>query len=77
MLPKIAKKATDALIAEAQDAQYKLELIPTSTLEFVDSLSFLDEIQERVGFMSVLSLENNDCVTCFFMILKSEVVVLV
>ncbi len=50
MLPTLAKKATDALIAECQDAQYKLEVTPTTTLEFVDSLTFLDVIQERVSY---------------------------
>ena len=49
MLPTLAKKVTDTLIAECQDAQYKLEVIPTSTIEFVDSLTFLDVIQERVS----------------------------
>lgn len=52
MLPKLSKKLMDALIAESQDAQYKLELVPTTTLEFVESLTFLDEIQIRVSNMS-------------------------
>lgn len=51
MLPKLSKKLMDALIAESQDAQYKLELVPTTTLEFVESLTFLDEIQIRVSNM--------------------------
>ena len=38
----------DRLIAELQDAQFKLEATPTTTLEFVKSLTFLDEIQVRV-----------------------------
>ena len=38
----------DRLIAELQDAQFKLEIEPTTTLEFVQSLTFLDEIQERI-----------------------------
>jgi len=38
----------DAIISEAQDAQFKLEMTPASTSEFVESLSFLDEIQERI-----------------------------
>ena len=49
MLPKQSKKQMDALIAECQDAQYKLEVVPTTTLEFVESLTFLDEIQLRVS----------------------------
>ncbi|XP_071788570.1 dynein axonemal heavy chain 6-like isoform X3 [Asterias amurensis] len=48
MLPKLAKKRVDELIAEAQDAQYKLEILPTTTTEFVEALTFLDKIQERI-----------------------------
>ena len=48
MLPKLAKKRVDELIAEAQDAQYKLEILPTTTTEFVEALTFLDKIQDRV-----------------------------
>ncbi|XP_077994098.1 dynein axonemal heavy chain 6-like [Glandiceps talaboti] len=51
ILPVLAKQRTDVLIAEAQDAQYKLEITPTSTIEFVESLTFLDEIQERIDSM--------------------------
>ncbi|XP_078146083.1 dynein axonemal heavy chain 6 [Centroberyx gerrardi] len=47
MLPLLAKRKLDAIIAEAQDAQLKLEFIPSATTGFVDSLTFLDEIQER------------------------------
>ena len=51
-----ARKEVDRLIAELQDAQFKLELVPTTTLEYVESLTFLDEIQERVSchFRNVL-----------------------
>ncbi len=48
ILPQIAKKNTDSLIAEAQEATFKLESKPKTTLEYVNSLIFLDEIQERV-----------------------------
>ena len=48
ILPEIAKRKTDALIAEAQEANFKLENKPTSTIEYVNSLTFLDQIQERV-----------------------------
>ncbi|XP_030047949.1 dynein axonemal heavy chain 6 [Microcaecilia unicolor] len=48
MLPDLAKKKLDAIIAEAQDAQFKLEFSPSATLEYVNSLIFLDEIQERI-----------------------------
>ncbi|XP_041356323.1 dynein heavy chain 6, axonemal-like isoform X2 [Gigantopelta aegis] len=48
MLPVRAKREVDRLIAELQDAQFKLETTPTTTLEFVQSLTFLDEIQVRI-----------------------------
>ena len=48
ILPKIAKAKTDALKSEAQDATVKLETKPETTTDFVDSLTFLDEIQERI-----------------------------
>nr|XP_004029568.4 dynein axonemal heavy chain 6 [Gorilla gorilla gorilla]XP_055234907.1 dynein axonemal heavy chain 6 [Gorilla gorilla gorilla] len=48
MLPCQSKKKVDAIIFEAQDAEYKLEFVPTTTTEYVHSLLFLDEIQERI-----------------------------
>ncbi|EAW99557.1 hypothetical protein FLJ37357, isoform CRA_b [Homo sapiens] len=48
MLPRQSKKKVDAIIFEAQDAEYKLEFVPTTTTEYVHSLLFLDEIQERI-----------------------------
>ena len=48
ILPVKARKEVDRLIAELQDAQFKLEAVATTTLEFVQSLTFLDEIQERI-----------------------------
>ncbi|XP_063473624.1 dynein axonemal heavy chain 6 isoform X8 [Symphalangus syndactylus] len=48
MLPRQSKKKVDAIIVEAQDAEYKLEFVPTTTTEYVHSLLFLDEIQERI-----------------------------
>nr|XP_036867942.1 dynein heavy chain 6, axonemal [Manis javanica] len=48
MLPRQSKKKVDAIISEAQDAEYKLEFVPTTTIEYVNSLVFLDEIQERM-----------------------------
>ncbi|XP_038615472.1 dynein heavy chain 6, axonemal [Tachyglossus aculeatus] len=48
MLPVLSKKKVDAIISEAQDAQYKLEFVPSATLEYVNSLNFLDEIQKRI-----------------------------
>ncbi|KAI4873222.1 hypothetical protein NFI96_025127 [Prochilodus magdalenae] len=51
MLPLLAKKKMDAIIAEAQDAQFKLEFLPTVTTEYVNSLTFLEEIQERIELL--------------------------
>jgi hypothetical protein len=48
ILPVKARKEVDRLIAELQDAQFKLEFEPTATLEYVDFLTFLDEIQVRI-----------------------------
>ncbi|KAK2499642.1 hypothetical protein MC885_013750 [Smutsia gigantea] len=48
MLPHQSKKKMDAIISEAQDAEYKLGFVPTTTIEYVNSLVFLDEIQERI-----------------------------
>ena len=45
----------DAIISEAQDAQFKLELAPASTTEFVESLTFLDEIQDRIDPLDDMS----------------------
>ncbi|XP_073398257.1 dynein axonemal heavy chain 6 [Dendrobates tinctorius] len=56
ILPILAKKKMDAIIAEAQDAQFKLEFYPTTTLDYVNTLIFLDEIQERID---VLEEESN------------------
>ena len=51
ILPMIAKANTDRLIAECQEATFKLEFKPQTTIEYVDSLNFLDQIQERVRFL--------------------------
>nr|KAF6307771.1 dynein axonemal heavy chain 6 [Myotis myotis] len=48
MLPCQSKQKVDAIISEAQDAEYKLEFVPSTTIEYVNSLVFLDEIQERI-----------------------------
>ena len=37
------------LMEFCQDAQFKLEAIPSSTVEYVKSLTFLDTIQEKVS----------------------------
>ena len=49
ILPIKARMEVDRLNAELQDAQFKLEFAPTSTLEYVDTLTFLEVIQERVS----------------------------
>ncbi|XP_015770017.1 PREDICTED: dynein heavy chain 6, axonemal-like [Acropora digitifera] len=48
ILPKLAKLRTDTLMEFCKDAQFKLEVIPSSTVEYVESLTFLDKIQEKV-----------------------------
>ncbi|XP_028414460.1 dynein heavy chain 6, axonemal-like [Dendronephthya gigantea] len=48
ILPKLAKKRVDSLMEFCQDSQFKLEIIPSTTEEYVDSLTFLDEIQEQI-----------------------------
>lgn len=54
MLPCQSKQKVDAIISEAQDAEYKLEFVPSTTIEYVNSLVFLDEIQERVSWFTQL-----------------------
>lgn len=48
MLTQLAKKKLDAVIAEAADAQFRLESDPATTVELANFLTFLDEIHERV-----------------------------
>lgn len=48
ILPIIAKQRTDLLISESQEATFKLDSKPTSTIEYVNSLTFLEQIQERI-----------------------------
>ena len=48
ILPMLAKSRVDRLISIAQDAQYRLELVPSTTVEFVESLTFLEEIQVSI-----------------------------
>ena len=47
-MPKLAKVRMDVITTECQDAQFKLEMIASSTVEFVDSLTFLEVIQNRI-----------------------------
>jgi dynein heavy chain len=53
ILPNIAKNKTDSLIAECQEATFKLESKPQTTIEYVEALTFLEQIQERVSFFSL------------------------
>lgn len=48
ILPQLAKKKADCLIQFAQNAQYNLELKPQITMEYVESLTFLDQIQDQI-----------------------------
>ncbi|EDV29711.1 uncharacterized protein TRIADDRAFT_18356 [Trichoplax adhaerens] len=48
ILPVLAKSRVDRLISVAQDAQYRLELAPSTTAEFVESLTFLEQIQVSI-----------------------------
>jgi len=49
ILPTKARSEVDRLLTELQDAQFKLEFEPTTTIEYVQSLTLLDEIHERVS----------------------------
>nr|XP_055061459.1 dynein axonemal heavy chain 6 isoform X1 [Misgurnus anguillicaudatus] len=51
ILPCLAKKKMDDIISEVQDAQFKLDLVPTTTNEYVNSLNFLEEIQKRIEML--------------------------
>ena len=48
ILPVLAKKKVNSLILFAQNAQSRLGSVPQSTIEYVESLSFLDEIQDEI-----------------------------
>ncbi|CAE1329167.1 DNAH [Acanthosepion pharaonis] len=48
LLPVLARREVDRLITELQDGQFQLEFEPTSTEEYVKSLTFLDKIQDRI-----------------------------
>nr|XP_029134611.1 dynein heavy chain 6, axonemal [Labrus bergylta] len=48
MLTRLFKRKLDAIIAEACEAQFKLEFKPSTTAELANFLTFLDEIQERI-----------------------------
>ncbi|KAM9363597.1 dynein axonemal heavy chain 6 [Symphorus nematophorus] len=48
MLSELARRKLDAVIAEAWEAQFKLEFSPSTTAELANSLIFLGEIEERI-----------------------------
>ena len=48
-MPAKAKSMMDRLIQLSQDATFRLETEPTSTMEYVSLLTFLDEIQSQVS----------------------------
>lgn len=70
LLPRLAKTNMDKIISEAQDAQFRLELAPSTTMEFVESLSFLDDVQERI---EPLDLESSVVVMMYDLIEKYNV----
>ncbi|XP_055488365.1 LOW QUALITY PROTEIN: dynein axonemal heavy chain 6-like [Leucoraja erinacea] len=70
ILPILAKKKTDSIIHEAQDAEFKLEIIPTGTMEYVNNLLFLDEMQDRI---EVLEEESSTVVMMYQLIEKYKI----
>ncbi|KAG7458844.1 hypothetical protein MATL_G00224900 [Megalops atlanticus] len=66
MLPVLAKKRMDDIIAEAQDAQFKLMTTPATTAEFVLSLTFLEEISERIEIVE----EQSETVSSLFELIE-------
>ncbi|XP_063150960.1 dynein axonemal heavy chain 6 [Candoia aspera] len=51
MLPVIARKKVTTILVEANDAKFKLEFLPSTTTEYVVTLTFLDEIQDRIEIL--------------------------
>ena len=54
ILPTKAREAVNRLIVESQDAQFQLEFVPSSTVEYIQNLTFLDQIQERVSCATII-----------------------
>lgn len=48
MLPVSARKRVKSLNAYAVEAQSRLEAVPQTTIDFKESLNFLDKTQEEV-----------------------------
>ncbi|XP_069560973.1 dynein axonemal heavy chain 6 [Brachyistius frenatus] len=70
MLTEQAKTKVDAIIAEACEAQFKLEFSPSTTDELANFISFLDEIQER---FKVLKMEQETVCKMYNLINKYSV----
>ena len=47
-MPVMAKSMMDRLINKSQDAVFRLDSEPTTTLDYVKLITFLDEIQGEV-----------------------------
>ena len=52
MIPVKAKSLMDRLIQVSQDAVFKLESEPSTTIDYVNLLTFLDQIHEQVLLLS-------------------------
>lgn len=57
-MPTKAKDMMDRLIHLSQDAVFRLETEPTTTIEYVKLLTFLEEIQTQVLFSIYFILYN-------------------
>ncbi|XP_061839883.1 dynein axonemal heavy chain 6 isoform X3 [Nerophis lumbriciformis] len=64
-----AKRKLKAVMAEAGEAQFKLELSPTTTTELANYLTFLDDIPER---MKVLEMEQETVCQMYYLINMSS-----
>ncbi|XP_061882783.1 dynein axonemal heavy chain 6 [Entelurus aequoreus] len=64
-----AKRKLKAVMAEAGEAQFKLELSPTTTTELASYLTFLDDIPER---MKVLEMEQETVCQMYYLINMSS-----
>ncbi|XP_051939159.1 dynein axonemal heavy chain 6 isoform X1 [Hippocampus zosterae] len=69
ILTQQAKRKLKAVMAEAGEAQFKLELSPTTTTELASYLTFLDEIPER---MKVLEQEQETVCQMYNLINQSS-----
>ncbi|KAL3319655.1 Dynein heavy chain 6, axonemal [Cichlidogyrus casuarinus] len=51
VIPVVAKEEVDRLLGESQDAEYNLSINPTSTVDYVNLLNFLNQIVERIDVL--------------------------